>query len=186
MNAEYLTRTAAALVRRYESRDPFYIAGALGIHVLYCPGFGPLKGMYTSSSATLILLNETLDERLSRIVCAHELGHDQLHRRLAGSRVLREFALFNDDSLREYEANMFAAALLLDDQAVLEAVYRDGFSAEQIAELLQTDINLVALKIDCLKSRGFDLRPFPTQRFSETPRQRCRLTKSAATTELAV
>lgn len=160
MSTEYLTRTAAALVRRYDSRDPFYIAGALGVHVLYCPGFGPLKGMYTVIKRNrFILLNDTLNERLSRIVCAHELGHDQLHRRLAGSRVLREFALFNDDSLREYEANMFAAALLLDDQAVLEAVYRDGFSAEQIAELLQTDINLVALKIDCLKSRGFDLRP---------------------------
>lgn len=73
------------LVRRFQTRDPFEIAQGLGI-VVYddCEGFGDLKGMYSVvKKQRSIFINKRLDERTARIVCAHEIGHDQLHRDIA-------------------------------------------------------------------------------------------------------
>ena len=94
---------------------------------------------------------------MNRIVCAHELGHDCLHRDYAKKNVLKEVMLYDISTRQEYEANVFAAALLLDDETMLEYV-KDGYDAEQIASATGTDINLVALKIDTLIREGYPLR----------------------------
>ena len=59
----------------------------------------------------------------------------------------------------EYEANIVASEILLDNDELLEHLYRDRYSAEQIARAMHTDINLVALKIAHLNELGYDLRP---------------------------
>ena len=46
MNAENLSKVGSRLVKRCGTRDPFSIARQLGIEVLFCENFGPLKGMY--------------------------------------------------------------------------------------------------------------------------------------------
>ena len=46
MSAEHLSKVGSNLVRRCGTRDPFRIAQELGIEVLFCDDFGPLKGMY--------------------------------------------------------------------------------------------------------------------------------------------
>ena len=84
---------------------------------------------------------------MQRIVCAHELGHDQLHRNLAKDGALREFMLYDMSTRPEYEANIVAAEILLDTDAVLDYVYNLGYTSEQIAKAMSTDINLVALKV---------------------------------------
>ena len=49
-----------------------------------CENFSSLKGMYRVIKRNrFIFLNNSLDENMLRIVCAHELGHDQLHRNMA-------------------------------------------------------------------------------------------------------
>ena len=84
MNAEQLSRVGEKLVKRCGSRDPFEIARQLGINVMLCENFGSLKGMYRVIKRNrFIFLNNSLDENMLRIVCAHELGHDQLHRNMA-------------------------------------------------------------------------------------------------------
>ena len=50
-----------------------------------------------------------LDENMLRIVCAHELGHDQLHRNMAKTTPIHEFMLYDMKSKPEYEANIVAA-----------------------------------------------------------------------------
>lgn len=92
MTGKMLSQVGASLVQRYGTRDPFQIARELGITVLFCDGFGSLKGMYRVIKRNrYIFLNKDLDERMLRIVCAHELGHDQLHRKLAQTNSLHEF-----------------------------------------------------------------------------------------------
>lgn len=59
----------------------------------------------------------------------------------------------------EYEANIVAANILLDNEELLDYIYHYGYSAEQIASAMMTDINLVALKIAHLNELGYDLRP---------------------------
>lgn len=159
MGNQFLAQVGADLVERFKTRDPFAIADALGIKVLFCDGFGSLKGMYRVVKRNrFIFINKDLDERMQRIVCAHELGHDQLHRHLAVGGVLHEFTLYDMKNKPEYEANVVAADILLDDDEILEYIYDYHYSAEQIASILGTDINLVALKVSELIRRGHQFK----------------------------
>lgn len=75
MNAENLSKVGSRLVKRCGTRDPFSIARQLGIEVLFCEDFGPLKGMYrVIKRSRFIFINENLSGQMQRIVCAHELG----------------------------------------------------------------------------------------------------------------
>ena len=145
------------LVRRFGTRDPFAIAGGLGICV-YREDFARLKGMYrVIHRRRCLFVNRHLDEDTLRIVCAHEIGHDQLHRQAAKDSGLPEIMLYHMNSRMEYEANMVAAAILLPDEDVLECIYEYRYGAEELAHALRTDVNLVALKIQALRFRGYDL-----------------------------
>ena len=106
-----------------------------------------------------IFLNKELSDKMLRIVCAHELGHDQLHRRLAQANCLHEFMLYDMTTRPEYEANIVAAEILIDTDELLEYIYSYNYSAEQIAMAIDTEINLVALKIAHLTGLGYELRP---------------------------
>ena len=160
MNAEQLSQIGCKLVKRYDTRNPFEIADQLGIEVMLCENFGSLKGMYRVIKRNrFIFLNKDLDESMMRIVCAHELGHDQLHRQMAKNHPIQEFMLYDMKSRPEYEANIVAAEILLDHDEVLEYIYGYGYTAEQIARAMGTDINLVALKVAHLSTLGYNLRP---------------------------
>ena len=59
----------------------------------------------------------------------------------------------------EYEANIVAAEILLDTDEVLDYVYNYGYTSEQIARAMDTDINLVALKVAHLAETNRGLHP---------------------------
>lgn len=159
MSAKHFSKVGSDLVRRFGTRDPFRIAQELGIEVLFYDDFGPLKGMYRVIKRNrFIFINKGLSSRMQRIVCAHELGHDQLHRSLAKGNALQEFMLYDMTTKPEYEANIVAAEILLDTDEILECIYEYGYTSEQIARAMHTDINLVALKIAHLAETGYDLR----------------------------
>lgn len=160
MTAKQLSEVGEKLVKRCGTRDPFEIARQIGVEVLFCPDFGSMKGMYRVVRRNrFIFLNDGLTPQMQRIVCAHELGHDQLHRNLAKDGALREFMLYDMSTRPEYEANIVAAEILLDSGEVLDYVYRCGYTTEQIARAMETDINLVALKVAHLIEAGFALNP---------------------------
>ena len=160
MSAEHLALVGNRLVKKCGSRNPFEIATDIGVEVLFCKDFGPLKGMYRVIKRNrFIFINKDLTDGMQRIVCAHELGHDQLHRQFAKENPIQEFMLYDMRSKPEYEANIVAAEILLDNEELLEYIYRFRYSAEEIAHAMNTDINLVALKIAHLNELGYDLRP---------------------------
>jgi len=157
LRPEPIARSAKALAARCGTRDPFAIAAQLGIEVLHVGSLKRLKGMYrVIKGVRFIILNENNTPQIDRIVCAHELGHDQLHRPLARAQTLQEFMLYDMATRPEYEANLFAANLLLDDETVLSHI-EQGFDIVQIAAAMGSDINLVALKIDSLIREGYSL-----------------------------
>lgn len=82
----------------------------------------------------------------------------RMHRGLAKDSALREFMLYDTSTRQEYEANIVAAEILLDTDEVLDCIYRRGYTSEQIARAMETDVNLVALKISHLAEAGYDLR----------------------------
>ena len=88
---------AKRIVLEAESRDPLRIAQDLGILVEYVDNLEELLGMYTYKWKTrIILLNSRMDECMTRMVAAHEIGHDILHRDIVkAGRCMQEFVLFN-------------------------------------------------------------------------------------------
>lgn len=159
-----IAERAESIVRKLQTRNPFDIAESLGIQVCFSDELTKLKGMYfVMKRNRFIFINNKLNEHTKRIVCAHELGHDQLHRDLAKLGALQEFVLYDMSSRPEYEANIFAASVLLDEKEMLELIYDYNYDAEQIARAMKSDINLVALKAAALSRKGYGLNPLESR-----------------------
>ena len=158
LGSEHIKEEADCLVHHHGTRDPFQIAKALGIHVIFDYDFQELKGMYkVILQSRFIFINGNMSSRDKRTVCAHELGHDRFHQHFAKSGILQEFMLYDMKSRMEYEANIFAAEFLIDDDDVLELV-KEEQDICYIAGEMDEDMNLVLIKIDEMRKRGYDLR----------------------------
>lgn len=143
--AREVRRRAAQVLREYGTRDPFTLAREMHIELLVRE-LGTLKGFYKDVYGTpFIFLSRHLSRGEATLVCAHELGHHLLHRQFAAFG-FEEVSVFSPASRREYEANLFAAELLLDTKEVFDAA-RAGCTAAQIAAELGADVRLVELKL---------------------------------------
>ncbi|GHV45049.1 ImmA/IrrE family metallo-endopeptidase [Clostridia bacterium] len=158
MTTNYIHSKARSIMRRCGSRDPFEISSALGVEIISCNDLRHLKGMYKVFARNrFAFLNANLRREAQRVVLAHELGHDALHRELAKTGALKEFMLYDMSTRPEYEANVFAGELLLDDDEVFSLV-RAGYDLPGIASELCTDYNLLLIKMNEMVKKGFDLR----------------------------
>lgn len=161
-----IIQNANQLMKKYGTRNPYELTDALHITVLPRQ-FKHQLGAYTKVlNNKFIFIKEDLEPCMKKIVLYHELGHDRLHQdylRTAGA--FHEFHLFDMKSNRmEYEANIFAAQLDLPDDEILSLI-RQGFDIQQTAACMNSDINLVALKVDALRSQGY---AFKQQEHSNT------------------
>ncbi len=167
-NREYIQNVANKLIKKFDTRDPFQLCQAIGVEVFYAD-LGSLKGMYKYLKKNrFAVINENLDPFTKTLVCAHELGHDILHQNLARKVCLQEFILYDMKSRPEYEANLFASEILLPDDIILNLA-RDDYDIEQISKELCTDINLIALKVSSMNTRGY--------RFNNTIDAKCNFLK---------
>ena len=156
------------LIRRFNTRDPFEIADALGITVMIRSDFVRQKGAFAVvGNNSFIFLNDNLSEYMQRLVCAHELGHALLHRHLGTAPGgMMEFEIFDIKDDTEYDANVFAANLLIDEQEVLEMA-REGYDVVHIAKELNLNVNILLVKLNEMSKKGYDLRvPYePSRKF---------------------
>lgn len=152
--SEFAYKKAVEVTEKYNTRNPFEIADASGIIVIYNNEFCKLKGFYAIiNRQRYMVLNGNLDERARLVVAAHELGHDMLHREFAKNGALHEYMLYDMKTRPEYEANVFAAELLITDENINKRT-REGADMQQIAVELGVDINLVAVKVGNMNTRG--------------------------------
>lgn len=150
---------ARTLWQEFGTGDPEELCAALGISLYARDNFQQLKGMYAViEGRPCIFYKQDLDEQSRRLVLAHELGHDRLHRDLADKMILIQDRTFLDMSSRpELEANLFAAELLLDDKEFLDLA-AEGLSLEQMACRFGYPQGLLYLKAELLKARGVPLQ----------------------------
>ncbi|MBR2742691.1 MAG: ImmA/IrrE family metallo-endopeptidase [Clostridia bacterium] len=154
---EYIVSEAHRLREKYKTDDPFLICEALGVDVRERADFKNLKGFYcVMNRRRFIVINANLNERDKRAVCAHELGHDRLHRELAASSVMRDFSLYDTSSKPEYQANLFAAELLISDSDVL-SLADGGMDYFSMCRTLSYAPDLVAFKLYSMIQRGYAL-----------------------------
>lgn len=167
MDSYELFRRANQLVLQCETRDALRIAKDMGIWVYYEDGFKDLLGMYTFQwNHRLMFLNAKMSECMTQMVAAHEIGHDVCHRALAKANGMREFTLFSAKDNTEYEANAFAAHILLDNDEVY-SLARQGYDVAEIAQAMNSHVNLMLIKMQEMIKMGYDfsLPYYPDGRF---------------------
>ena len=114
--------------------------------------------MYTYRWRTrAIFLNNRMDETLTQMVCGHEIGHDIYHRELAKNDGLKEFELFRMYNSTEYEANAFASHILINTEECLELAL-NGYDVVQMAKMMNSEINLLLIKLQEMAKLGYELR----------------------------
>lgn len=120
---DYINKQVEKLVRKYKTNNPFELIDALGINLIFKSDLGELKGFYyVAHRERYIVINSSLHEREQLLVAAHELGHDRLHRQLAQISPLKDFMIYDMASHTEYQANLFASELLIDDDHVVNCI----------------------------------------------------------------
>lgn len=150
---------ANRIVSECGTRDPAKIAQQYGI-LIKTVAWDEQSGAYIEMlRQPVIFVAQRLHPVTRSIVISHELGHHFLHRKEATKLGgFREFKIFDmTNSRMEYEANVFAAQLMLPDDETLEYIYQ-GYDVAEIASAMNSDINLVALKVSHLNNRGYNFR----------------------------
>lgn len=147
MRNRWIYEKVNQLIKTYRSRDPEELIKRLNIHIQYIDATKSLLGMYKIILKNRFIFLPTNVGSLRKTVLAHELGHDQLHRKecLNGAS-FHESRIFNPTNQYELEANIFAAHLLIPDEDVLKMI-RFAKSDQELSNALEVDINLLNLKI---------------------------------------
>lgn len=153
------------IVKKYDSRNPFDICRDMDIHVYYKDLGTALKAYYFNQSRIKnIVINSRTGIVVRRILCGHELGHAVLHGKLATLKGFHELELFNSMIPTEYEANLFAAELIIPDDELLDLLEDKDQSFFDIAKALYVPAELLDFKFRILKNKGYRLEtPILTQ-----------------------
>lgn len=126
MDRAYILDKARLWRKKTQGQDLEEAVQEAGIHLYYRDDFQDLLGMYTVVlKRRCIFLRSDLDTWTKRLVLAHELGHDLLHRDQAEEACFQEYHLAQTSSPMEYEANTFAAFLLIPPQDLVPALEED-------------------------------------------------------------
>ena len=162
MTAEKICDTVSRIKSRYDFSDVYSLCRDMHILLLFYPMGdyeGACKGFFLlQSRIPSITVNSDLSESARRIVAAHELGHAVLHCRQAGTKAFRDFDVFDSRSAMEYEANLFAAELLIDDRELADMLKGD-ISLYDAARRLYVPPELLDFKLKKKKKRGCEAEP---------------------------
>ncbi|MGN1339591.1 MAG: ImmA/IrrE family metallo-endopeptidase [Oscillospiraceae bacterium] len=150
---ERIISLAREIRREYGGRDIFATAENSGA-VVWLRELGGLKGFYICENGRrYIVVNRALKPLLRRTVCAHELGHDLLHRELSAGGI-RENTLFLSTNKTEREANLFATEMLLTDRETL-SVLEYARDIDSAADELGVLPEILGYKLELLNHKGY-------------------------------
>lgn len=150
----YIYETTARIIKKYGTRDPLKLLMRLGTVIQESYSFSSLKGYCFYANRTYyVAVNGNLHENEKRIILAHEAGHIILHKERLKNSPLKELRIYDEASLMEYEANLFAADFLISDEDI--EVLSESSSFFDIACKLCVSEDLLGFKIESMKKRGY-------------------------------
>jgi len=158
---------AEELVQEYGTRDPFQIAFLMDIPVKFIDAKRQKGLCAVFEGFPFIFINQNLSEQMQKMTCAHELGHILLHQDiLTGNTPLLEYELFDIQNSTEYEANVFAAYMLIDEGDLKELISQ-GLDVVAIASSLDVNVNLLLIRLIEMRKEGqeFNLPFTPDRKF---------------------
>ncbi len=140
---------AARLAAKHKTRDPLRIAQELGFIVVFAPLVDMRGFQQRAKRRNIIYINQDLDERQQRLVCAHELGHHFLHRGM--NRVFMDHSTQLVTQKFENEAHLFSLELLYSDEELAPFATRpvaDAAAFMGVPELL-AERRMARVRPDC-------------------------------------
>lgn len=155
LSNDYIYRKVESLVRKFHTRDPIKILEALHVVVGESSSYNKLKGYCFMSCQTIyVMFSSFLSEEEKRIVAAHELGHVILHRAQLKMAPMSDNRIYNMINETEYQANLFAADLLIEDQAVEQLSKNEDLDYFSFCSSLYSTPELMSFKLYSLMKRG--------------------------------
>lgn len=140
-----------SLVKKFKTRDPFAIAKGLRIIIKYkYLSIDFPKGMFTKvlrRKFIIINMSRIPNENELRVVLAHELGHAIMHS--SDSAFFLHDHTFYSRGRFEKEANAFAAELLIDT-TIIDELYIDSYSINQLALFYNVPIEFIRIKFNMI------------------------------------
>lgn len=145
------------LIKEFKTRDPREILEGRGVKLIAFKEPTKLLGMYKVIMRNrFVFYNPFVDERIVNMVLAHELGHDLYHRAQLKDGIA-EYELFDIRTDMELEANIFAAHLLLDENALIDDITQ-GYTYNELASLYDVNANLMIFKLNEMHRMGMPIR----------------------------
>lgn len=151
----YIYKEVERLVGKYGTRDPFEILDRMHIVVGETSRYQKLKGYCFMSCQTIyVMISSFLSDEEKKIVAAHELGHILLHRDRLKMAPMKDDILYNMKDNTEYQANLFAADLLLADNDVADMSGNEDLDYFGFCSSLNSSPELMSFKLYSLIKRG--------------------------------
>lgn len=160
MTINYIVNQVELLIKKTGSRDPYAICDFLDYKIHYMDLQQRLKAYYFyQSRINNIIVDENVIEAFRPVLIAHELGHGILHKEIAMMSGFQELEVLEKRSNQplEYEANLFAAELLIEDDAVLKLL--NEYTFFETASILNVPAALLDFKFASLKIKGYGIKP---------------------------
>ena len=152
----YIYTCVEELIDKYNTSNPFELMDALGIQC-ESSNLEHLKGYCVIIyGIKFVAINENLPLQERKIVAAHELGHIILHSDRLKAAAHEDMNIYNISDKTEYQANLFAADLLIGDEEVDNLARQDGMDYFSIAKCLSTNPQLLGFKLFSMAKRGFN------------------------------
>lgn len=107
-----------------------------------------------SCQTIYVMFSSFLSEGEKRIVAAHELGHIALHRDQLKMAPMSDNRIYNMINETEYQANLFAADLLIEDEAVEQLSKNEDLDYFSFCSSLYATPELMSFKLYSLMKRG--------------------------------
>lgn len=138
----YIDNIIRTLKTKFNTNDPFELVDCLNITLIIAP-LGSILGMYKYIKRNkTIFINSTLNEYEKRYVLAHEIGHAIMHTK---SSCFFTSTFVNNKLKKEYQANIFAATLLID-LSTIDKLYLQGYSIGQLASYYNVPVELIEFR----------------------------------------
>lgn len=126
------------------------VAEKVGLEVIEFPFHDKISGLLKKEEG-VIGVNRTQHPVRRRFTVAHELGHFLLGH---GMESLQDDIVdghFAKSDSREREANMFASALLMPSEWVIDAVKKEGLDLEKLAPMFGVSKQALTIRLLDLK-----------------------------------
>lgn len=128
--------------------NPIVIANKMGIRVYASSSLGNLGGYYDAEKKSIVINSDDSFVR-QRFSIAHELGHCTLGHGSSPRDNSKEYNR-NNYVPKEYEANLFAAELLMPEDAIRVMVEQRNLCFSELCEKFGVSTDAIRIRLETL------------------------------------